>query len=161
MENVKRVLFVCTGNQARSQIAEALLRSRSRGRFEAYSAGSQPKENVHPLAIRVLRETGIDTGNLRPKSVADMIGEEFEYVFTLCSRAKEACPIFPGKPVLAHWNLDDPAAARGTEEKQLDAFRAIRDEIDRRIGIFLELTGRDADVEELKARLESSGDPSA
>lgn len=161
MEKAKRVLFVCTGNQARSQIAEALLRSSSRGRFEAYSAGSQPKENVHPLAIRVLQEAGVDAGNLRPKGVVDMIGGEFEYVFTLCSRAKEACPIFPGNPILAHWNLNDPAAAQGTEEQQLDAFRAIRDEIDRRIGIFLELTGRDAGMEELKARLESGGDPSA
>jgi len=158
MGKAKRVLFVCTGNQARSQIAEALLRSRSKGRFHAHSAGSQPKDNVHPLAIRVLEESGVDTADLKPKGVIDMIGEEFDYVFTLCSRAKEACPIFPGAPVLAHWNLDDPAAAQGTEEQRLDAFRTIRDEIDRRIGIFLELTGRNAELEELKAQLESSGD---
>jgi arsenate reductase len=158
MGNTKRVLFVCTGNQARSQIAEALLRSRSKGIFEAYSAGSQPKDTVHPLAIRVLEESGVDAAGLKPKGVADMVGEEFDYVFTLCSRAQEACPVFPGAPTLAHWNLDDPAAAQGTEEQRLDAFRAIRDEIDRRIGIFLELAARNAGVEELRARLESSGD---
>lgn len=132
-----KVLFLCTGNQARSQMAEALLEARAGGDFDITSAGSDPKPKVHPLAVRVLSENGIDISSVSPKDVALFAQVAFDYVITLCDNARDVCPLFPGEGEKIHWSISDPAAAAGTDEEMLDAFRAARDDIDRRIELFV------------------------
>lgn len=127
-----RVLFVCTGNSARSILAEALLNHHGRGRFRAFSAGSHPKGAVNPLALRVLERAGLPTDGLRSKSWDEFSGERaprLDRVFTVCGNAAaEVCPIFPGQPTTAHWPIDDPAAVEGDEPTRLRAFeRAFAD----------------------------------
>jgi len=137
------VLFLCTGNSARSIIAEVVLDRLGRGRFKAYSAGSQPKGQVHPLALQVLRLAHYDASDLRSKSWEEFAtpdAPKLDFVFTVCDNAaKEVCPIWPGQPMTAHWGLPDPATAVGTEaERQLafaDAFRILSN----RISIFTSL----------------------
>jgi len=137
------VLFLCTGNSARSIIAEVVLNRLGRGRFKAYSAGSQPKGQVHPLALQVLRLAHYDASDLRSKSWEEFAtpdAPKLDFVFTVCDNAaKEVCPIWPGQPMTAHWGLPDPATAVGTEaERQLafaDAFRILSN----RISIFTSL----------------------
>jgi arsenate reductase (thioredoxin) len=117
-----KVLFLCTGNSARSILAEYLLRSMD-PRFETYSAGSHPKGEVHPLALQVLREVyGIEAGDARSKSWEELRDVDFDYVITVCDNARQSCPIWPGKAVMSHWGLEDPAAVEGTEEEKLRAF---------------------------------------
>ncbi len=117
-----KVLFLCTGNSARSILAEYLLRSMD-PRFETYSAGSHPKGEVHPLALQVLREVyGIEAGNARSKSWEELRNVDFDHVITVCDNARQSCPIWPGKAVMSHWGLEDPAAVEGTEEEKLRAF---------------------------------------
>lgn len=137
MECKLKVLFLCTGNQARSQIAEAILRFGGGERFDVRSAGSKPESAVHPLAVRVLAEIGIDIAGAVPKSMTDFAGERFDYVITLCDDARDACPAFPGHPASDHWNLPDPVAAEGSGQERLDAFRLVRDEIGMRIARFV------------------------
>lgn len=127
-----RVLFLCTGNSARSQMAEGLLRQLAGDRFEVLSAGTNPA-GVNPLAIEVMQEIGIDISKHRSKNVREFLGKPIEYVVTVCDRAKESCPIFPGTYKFLSWSLDDPAAISGTKEEKLLAFRRIRDEISRNI----------------------------
>ncbi len=127
-----RVLFLCTGNSVRSQMAEGLLRERAGDRFEALSAGTHAA-GVNPLAIEVMHEIGIDISGHRSKNVAEFLGQPVEYVVTVCDRAKESCPIFPGTYKFLSWSLDDPAVATGTHEERLAFFRRIRDDISRRI----------------------------
>jgi arsenate reductase len=127
-----KVLFLCTGNSARSQMAEGLLRHAAGERFEALSAGTNPA-GLNPLAVEAMGEMGIDISTQRSKNVTEFLGQPIEYVITVCDRAKESCPIFPGTYKLLSWSLDDPAAATGSHEEKLDAFRRIRDEISRRI----------------------------
>ena len=134
-----RVLFLCTGNSARSQIAEALLGKRGAGRFVAGSAGSHPAARVNPLAVRVLSEAGIEWAGRRPKGFEAVQHEDWDFVITVCDRAKEACPIFPGRPVQAHWGMPDPAEVEGTEEQKLAAFRDAYRVINRRVDLFLAL----------------------
>ena len=134
-----RVLFVCTGNSARSQIAEALLQHKAKGRFTAASAGSRPAPSVNPLAIEVLGERGIEWEGRRPKSVDDIMRDRWDFVITVCDRAKESCPVLPGQPVLAHWGLPDPADAAGTREERLRAFRETATQLARRIDLLLSL----------------------
>lgn len=127
--DTKKVLFLCTGNSARSQMAEALLREAAGERFEAYSAGLEPK-GVHPLTIQVLQELGIETTPLRSKSLNEYIGKmSFDALITLCSDAEERCPFFPGSGERLHWPFDDPAAVSGSAEEKLAAFRRVRDQI--------------------------------
>lgn len=117
-----RVLFLCTGNSARSILAEYLLRGMD-PRFETYSAGSHPKGEVHPLALRVLREVyGINAVDARSKSWEKFRDVQFDHVITVCDNARQSCPIWPGKAVMSHWDLEDPAAVEGTEEEKLQAF---------------------------------------
>lgn len=116
-----RVLILCTGNSARSQMGEGLLRALAGDRLEVYSAGTAPSR-VHPLAIRVMGERGIDIRRHRSKSV----GQPFDYVITVCDAAAEVCPVFPGPAQRLHWSLPDPAAAGGGEEERVDAFRRVR-----------------------------------
>src|SRR5579863_7627720 len=123
-----RVLFLCTGNSARSQMAEGLLRHAAGERFEALSAGTNPA-GLNPLAVEAMGEMGIDISAQRSKNVTEFLGQPIEYVITVCDRAKESCPIFPGTYKFLSWSLDDPAAATGSHEEKLDAFRRIRDEI--------------------------------
>jgi len=129
----KRVLFLCTGNSARSQMAEGLLRSMASDRFDVVSAGTQPK-GVHPRTIDAMHELGIDVSSHTSKDVQQFLNEKFEYVITVCDRAKQACPIFPGAEPI-HWGFDDPAEA--PPEKQMEVFRRVRNEIQQRLRLFL------------------------
>ncbi|HER44262.1 MAG TPA: arsenate reductase ArsC [Candidatus Eisenbacteria bacterium] len=133
-----KLLFLCTGNQARSQMAEALLKARDGELFDVVSAGSVPKPAVHPLAVDVLSERGIDISAAEPKDVARFSRVAFDYVITLCDNARDLCPIFPGEGEKIHWSILDPAAAAGTDEEKLEAFRAARDDLVRRIDGFVE-----------------------
>src|SRR5262245_59507982 len=126
--NKKRALILCTGNSARSQMAEGLLRNMARGRFEVASAGVSPTQ-VRPEAIEVMREIGIDISQQRSKSVDEFAGEEFDYVITVCDNAREQCPIFPGKTQRIHWSFEDPATVEGEWYQRLEVFRKVRDEI--------------------------------
>ena len=126
-----RVLILCTGNSARSQMAEGLLRHLGNAggdRFEVESAGTRPSR-VRPEAIAVLRELGIDISGHRSKSVDEFAGQRFDYVLTVCDNARESCPIYPGHANRLHHSFDDPAAVEGDEEERLAAFRRVRDEI--------------------------------
>jgi arsenate reductase (thioredoxin) len=134
-----RVLFVCTGNSARSQMAEALLNQKGKGRFAAASAGSHPAARVHPLAVDTLREFGIAWSGHPPRSLAGLEHDHWDYVITVCDRAKESCPIFPGTPALAHWSIPDPAEVAGEEAAQRAAFRDAFLDLSRRIDLLLAL----------------------
>jgi arsenate reductase len=131
-----RVLFVCTGNSARSQMAEALLGAMAGDRFQAFSAGTEPGR-VNPFTIAVLGERGIDWSQARSKSVREFLGQPFDYVVTVCDNARETCPVFPGDHQSLHWNLDDPAAVEGPDELKLAAFRRTRDEVADRLRSFV------------------------
>jgi arsenate reductase len=133
-----RVLFVCTGNSARSQISEALLRDFGGPDFAAFSAGTQPGV-VNPYTIRVLDEIGIDWSGARSKSVTEFLGQPFDYVITVCDRARQTCPVFPGEHNTMHWGLDDPAEVEGTDAAKLEAFRRTRTEVATRLRPFVEL----------------------
>jgi arsenate reductase (thioredoxin) len=124
----KRVLFICTGNSARSQMAEGLLRHMAGDRFEVFSAGIKPF-SINPYAIKVTAEIGIDISKQRSKHIDEFKGQTFDYVITLCDNAKQSCPVFPGKAVKLHWDLTDPADAKGSEEEIQTVFRKIKDEI--------------------------------
>ena len=117
-----RVLFVCTGNSARSQIAEAVLGRLGGSDFEVFSAGTEPK-GVNPYSIRVLAEVGIDWSRARSKSVEEFLGQPFDYVITVCDRARQSCPVFPGSHNTLHWGLEDPAEVEGTDAERLAAFQ--------------------------------------
>jgi arsenate reductase (thioredoxin) len=127
-----RVLFLCTHNSARSQMAEGLLRYLAGDRLEAYSAGTEAT-HVRPLAIRAMEEIGIDISSQESKTLDRYLGEPFEYVITVCDDANEACPFFPGATTRLHWSLRDPSQARGSEEERLAVFRSVRDELRSRI----------------------------
>lgn len=139
MKNKKRVLILCTGNSARSQMAEGLLRHDGGDRFDVESAGTIASF-VRPQAIEAMKEIGIDISGHRSKSVDEFTAQEFDYVVTVCDNAKENCPIFPGKTERIHWSFDDPADATGTEEEKLAVFRRVRDEIRTRLQGFIENT---------------------
>jgi arsenate reductase (thioredoxin) len=136
-----RVLFVCTGNSARSQIGEAMLRDLGGPEFEAFSAGTEPK-SVNPFTVRALADVGIDWSGARSKSVSEFMGRPFDYVITVCDRARQTCPVFPGEHNTLHWGLEDPADADGTDEQKLEAFRRTRTEIAMRLRPFIELARR-------------------
>jgi arsenate reductase len=137
-----RVLFVCTGNSARSILAEALLRHNGGDDFEVYSAGTQPK-GINPLTERVLNEAGLDHGWARSKSVSEYLGQSFDYVVTVCDQARQTCPVFPGVHESLHWGYEDPAAVEGTEEQRLAAFRSTLTTMAGRIQSFITLARRD------------------
>jgi len=132
----ERVLFLCTHNSARSQMAEGLLRHLSEGRVEVASAGTEAR-GVHPLAVRVMAEIGIDLRDQASKTLDRFVGERWDDVITVCDSANESCPIFPGARRRLHWSFDDPSAATGTEEQRLRVFRRVREEIRARIDTWL------------------------
>jgi arsenate reductase len=136
-----RVLFVCTGNSARSQMAEAILGRVGRQDFDVRSAGTHPG-GVNPLTIRALAEIGIDWSGARSKSVVEYLDHTFDYVITVCDQAREACPVFPGDHESIHWGFDDPAAAPGTDDQRLAVFRRVMGEISTRIKPFAEVARR-------------------
>jgi arsenate reductase len=133
-----RVLVVCTGNSARSLLAEALLRVKGGEAFEVHSAGTHPK-GVNPLTLQVLHDAGIDASWARSKSVDEYLGQSFDYVITVCDQARDECPVFPGVHESLHWGYDDPAAVEGTEEERLAAFRKVFTQMAERIGTFIPL----------------------
>ncbi len=138
-----RVLFVCTGNSARSQIAEAVLGRLGGAEFEVFSAGTEPK-GVNPYTVRVLADGGIDWSAARSKSVDAFLDQSFDYVITVCDRARQSCPVFPGQHNTLHWGLDDPAEVEGDDEERLAAFQKTYLEINQRIRPFVEVALRAA-----------------
>ncbi len=131
-----KVLFLCTGNSARSILAEHILRARGNGRFETYSAGSHPAGQVNSIAIEVLEKYLINTSKARSKSWDEYRDVKFDFVITVCDRAKETCPIWPGQPVIAHWGSPDPAAAEGDHDAKFKVFLDVATQITARINIF-------------------------
>lgn len=135
----QKVLILCTGNSARSQMAEGLLRSMAGGRFAVFSAGTKPSF-VRPEAIVAMRELGVDLSSHRSKSVDEYRDASFDYVITVCDHANESCPLFAGKAERIHWSFEDPAAIDGDEETRLGSFRKIRDQIAGQLRSFVDDT---------------------
>ncbi|MEI2386682.1 arsenate reductase ArsC [Breoghania sp. JC706] len=158
---VYNVLFLCTGNSARSLIAETILNAEGKGRFRAFSAGSHPKGRPHPFAIDLLEKLGHDTSGLRSKSWDEFAGPgapKMDFVFTVCDQAAaEACPIWPGQPMTAHWGVPDPAAATGTESERRLAFSEAYRMLSTRISLLLNLPIASIDRLALKRRLDDIG----
>jgi protein-tyrosine-phosphatase len=136
-----QVLFLCTGNSARSQMAEALAEQLSDGLVRAVSAGSHPKP-LHPNAVRVMRDRGIDLAGRRPKHLSEFAGRDFDHVISLCDRVREVCPEFPGRPAVVHWSIPDPAREPGGDEQTLPAFARTADDLSTRIEFFIEAQRR-------------------
>lgn len=139
-ETAQRVLILCTGNSARSQMAEGILRHAGGARFEVESAGTHPG-SVRPEAVEAMREVGVDISRHRSKSVEEFAGQDFDYVITVCDHARENCPVFPARTRRVHWSFDDPAATVGEDAARLVVFRRVRDEIAARLLEFIEATG--------------------
>ncbi len=137
-----RVIFVCTHNSARSQMAEGMLRAWAGARFEVFSAGTEATA-VRPEAIQVMREIGIDISGQQSKTLEPFLGQAFSWLITVCDQAREACPTLPGVVQQAHWSIDDPSAAEGDEEVRLQAFRGARDELRNRILDFMRVAGEE------------------
>jgi protein-tyrosine-phosphatase len=157
-----RVLFVCTGNSARSQMAQALLNQRGRGAFSAASAGTYPAPVVHPLVVKALAEVGLDGGGLRPKTIDSVSADRWDLVITVCDQAKETCPVIPGLPMTAHWGVADPVEVVGDEAERLGAFRRARDVLRHRIDLLLALPFDKLERMALEARIRAigtAGDP--
>jgi len=155
------VLFLCTGNSARSILAEAILNKLGQGRFRAHSAGSQPKGEVNPFAIRLLRQSGFDTGFARSKSWDEFAvagAPKMDFVFTVCdSAAAETCPVWPGQPMTAHWGIPDPAAVEGTDTEKALAFADAYRQLNARIGVFVNLPVTSLDRLSLQKKLDDIG----
>lgn len=152
-ERRTRVLFVCTGNSARSVMAEALVRHKGGDAFEVHSAGTDPK-GVNPLTLKVLAEAGIDASWARSKSVTEYLGQQFDYVVTVCDDARQVCPVFPGVHESLHWGYEDPAEATGTEAERLAVFRRVFVQLGERISQFVPLALR-----ERRERVEAASAP--
>jgi arsenate reductase len=157
-DRVFRVLFLCTGNSARSQIAEAILNRKGRGRFIAESAGSRPVDRVNPYAIEILREGGIEWRGHRPRGLDNLEREVWDFVITVCDKARETCPVFPGQPILAHWGMPDPAAIQGDEVSKRSAFQDALSLISRRIDLLLALPVEKLERLVVEARVEAIGE---
>jgi len=155
--NVFRLLFLCTGNSARSQMAEALLNWKGRGRFRAESAGSRPADRVNPHAIETLRDYDVPWAGHAPRGIDGLEREPWDFVITVCDRAKESCPIFPGQPILAHWGMPDPADVAGDEAAQRQAFEAAFLLLSRRIDLLLALPLEKLERLALEARVRGIG----
>jgi protein-tyrosine-phosphatase len=160
-DDIYNVLFLCTGNSARSILAECALNRHGIGKFKAYSAGSQPKGEVHPLALRLLRQFNYMTDDLRSKSWDEFAlsgAPDLDFVFTVCGNAaSEVCPIWPGQPMTAHWGIEDPAAFVGPEGKQIQKFKDAYFQLERRIQIFVNLPIVSLDKLTLQNRLDALG----
>jgi arsenate reductase len=163
MDRPFNVLFLCTGNSARSLIAEALLNHLGRGRFRAYSAGSHPTGKVHPLSLELLRGFGLPVEGLRSKDWEEFASPDappMDLIFTVCDNAAgEACPVWPGKPITAHWGVADPAAVQGSEERKRAAFRDAASALRRRIELLVALPMDKLDRSTSHAKLKEIGEP--
>ena len=162
-EPIYNVLFLCTGNSARSILAEAIMNRAGAGRFRAFSAGSNPKGEVHPLSIALLKRLNYDTAFARSKNwdeFAEPGSPKLDFVFTVCDNAAgEACPVWPGQPMTAHWGIPDPAAATGTEPEKALAFADAYRMLENRISIFTSLPLASIDKLTLQKRLDAIGKP--
>jgi len=160
-EKIYNVLFLCTGNSARSILAECLIGRLGRSRFQGFSAGSKPKGEVHPLALEILRRNNFVTDGLRSKDWSEFAGPdapEMDFVFTVCDNAAaEQCPVWPGQPMTAHWGLPDPAAVEGGEIERMMAFRQALVSLENRISIFVNLPIRSLDKLKLQTALDEIG----
>ncbi len=160
-DKVYNVLFLCTGNSARSIMAERLMEHWGKGRFKAYSAGSHPTGKVNPFAIQTLQARGLTTEGVRSKSWDEFAAEgapHLEFVFTVCDNAAgEVCPYWPGQPMTAHWGVEDPAAVEGSDEEKLRAFRRICGYLENRIKIFVALPLAKLDNMHIKQELDAIG----
>lgn len=160
-EATYNVLFLCTGNSARSIMAEVILNRFGDGRFRAYSAGSYPKDDVHPMTLRLIGQLGLSAEGLRSKSWDEFAAPDaprMDFVFTVCDQAaQEPCPVWPGQPVTAHWGTPDPALAEGDEERRLQAFRAAYRELEKRIQLFLNLPLARLDRMRIQEEVETIG----
>lgn len=158
---IYNVLFLCTGNSARSIIAEAILKEKGKGRFESYSAGSNPTGQVNPYSIKHLKSIGIDTSFARSKTWDEFESEgapKMDFIFTVCdSAANETCPVWPGNPASAHWGIPDPASATGSDDEISRAFATAYEQMDNRISAFLKLPIDDLSASELKQELKAIG----
>jgi protein-tyrosine-phosphatase len=150
-----KVLFLCTQNSARSQMAEAILNSKSKGRILALSAGIEPTESIYPLIIPVMKEVGIDISDAQPKSIEIFSDEIFDFVITLCDRAKNQCPTYFNNTVHAHWGIEDPRYIEGTEEQKLRQIEKLKNDLIKRIDLFLALPLEKSDKVLLKQKLNS------
>ena len=161
MKKPFNVLFLCTGNSARSIMAEVIMNQLGRDDFRAYSAGSHPQEHIHPLTEQLLCNYNIDTGILRSKSWQEFVlpeSPQMDFIFTVCDQtAGELCPAWPGQPITAHWGFEDPAKAIGTDQERLKAFSRIYNEIGNRIRIFLSLPLHKLDRMSLQRQLNELG----
>jgi arsenate reductase len=161
MDRPYNVLFLCTGNSARSILAECALQRWGQDRFRAFSAGSQPKGQVHPMTLRLLRQLSYRTEGLRSKGWDELAGPDappLDFVFTVCDQAAaEVCPVWPGQPISAHWGVADPAAVAGPEEKVMQAFRRAYSYLENRIKIFVALPMSSLDRLMLQERLQAIG----
>jgi len=160
-ERIYNVLFLCTGNSARSILAEVFLNQEGKGRFRAFSAGSFPKGEVNPFALALLAQLGYPTDGLRSKSWDEFASDgapQMDFVFTVCDQAAgEVCPVWPGQPMSAHWGIPDPAAMEGTDAEKMQAFREALRMLGNRIRVFSELPFAKLDRIKLKARLDDIG----
>jgi arsenate reductase len=158
---IYNVLFLCTGNSARSILGEALLNHLGKGQFHAYSAGSHPAGAVNPVAIELLQKSRLLVENLRSKSWDEFSqpgAPQFDFVFTVCDNAAgEVCPVWPGQPMTAHWGIDDPAAAKGSDEDKRKAFVTAFTQLSRRISLFISLPVEKLDKLSLKRQLDDIG----
>jgi arsenate reductase (thioredoxin) len=163
-QRIYRVLFLCTANSARSVLAEAALQRAGAGKFEAYSAGSTPRGQVNPAALHLLAAEGFDVSRFRSKSwdeFAEPGAPELDFIITLCDNAAgEACPVWPGRPVSAHWGLPDPASVEGEAERSAAFAKTLR-EIEARVEQLMQLPIAELDTAELKRRLAAIGAPAA
>ena len=161
-DKVHEVLVLCTGNSARSILAEALINHRGAGRFRAYSAGSHPTGRVNPFAVATLQRFGLPTEGLRSKSWNEFAGPgspRLDFVFTVCDNAAgEVCPLWPGQPVTAHWGVPDPAAVEGTDERKLQAFEDTFRILERRVNRFVDLPLSSLDPRDLVRAVRSIGE---
>jgi protein-tyrosine-phosphatase len=154
----KKVLFLCSGNSARSIMAQELLRIRGGDKFEAFSAGTRPEREIHPMTVEALGEIGVSLDGRKPLYAADLADKQFDIILTLCDEAREECPVFPGHPIRGHWGMPDPAEAEGSEENRLQAFRRTLREIGNRIDLFVLLETDRMGHEELERLIGDIGD---
>jgi arsenate reductase len=160
-DRIYNVLFICTGNSARSVIAETLMNELGCGHFKAFSAGSHPRGEVHPLTLELLDSQGYETKGLRSKSWDEFAAPDapqMDFVFTVCDQAAgEMCPVWPGQPITAHWGFNDPAAAEGDKEEQMKVFRQVQTQMATRIRLFLSLPLEKIDRMSLQTQLRDMG----
>ena len=160
-DKIYNVLFLCTGNSARSIMAEALLKHLGKGRFRAFSGGSHPAGQVNPLAIELLQRASLPIGGLRSKNWEEFSAPDapaLDFVFTVCDKAAgEVCPVWPGQPMTAHWGIEDPAAVEGSEDQKRQAFTKAFGQLNRRISLFISLPFSKIDAMSLKKELDTIG----